>query len=52
MSTQKLPRRSVLRRDNPRITAAAAAIPVAIEVKLATVTPAICEKSESVVSPA
>ena len=48
---QKLPNRSPLRRASPRITAAATAIPVAIEVKLATVMPAICAKSESVVSP-
>jgi hypothetical protein len=36
-STQKLPSRSVPRRPSPRITAAATAIPVAHEVKLATV---------------
>jgi hypothetical protein len=42
----------VPRRASPRISATATAIPVAIEVKLATVIPAICEKSDSVVSPA
>jgi hypothetical protein len=50
-SDQKFPRRWLLRRLSPRMTAAATAIPVAIEVKLATVIPAIWEKSDSVVSP-
>jgi hypothetical protein len=46
---EKLPRRSVLRLDTPRITAAATAIAVAIELKLATVIPATHPKSDSVV---
>jgi hypothetical protein len=50
-STQKFPSRPLPRRLSPRITAAATAIPVAHEVKLATVIPAIWEKSDRVVSP-
>jgi hypothetical protein len=50
-SPQKIPSLSVPLRASPRITAAATAMPVAIEVKLATVMPVICAKSDNVVSP-
>ena len=41
-STQKLPIVFALRRANPRITAAAIAIPAAAERKLCDVSPTIC----------
>ena len=40
-STQKLPRRSVLERVNPRINATATAMPTAAETKFWTASPAI-----------
>jgi hypothetical protein len=51
-SAQKLPSVFPLRRAIPRITAATTAMPTAAETKFWTASPAICEKYESVVSPA
>ena len=52
MSTQKLPRTVSPRPEMPRTKAAATAMPVPAEVKLCTASPTICEKYDTVFSPA
>ncbi len=50
-STQKLPRRSVRKRMNPRTRAMATDIPTAAEMKFCTVRPTICVRTLMVASP-
>ena len=51
MSTQKLPMVGELRREKPRVTAIATAIPTAALTNCCTVSTPICEKYDMVVSP-